>query len=164
LFTYVNFLLAAPPYALSTAALGSIFIVYLLGVVVTPATGRLVARFGRRRLVVMLIALWGAGLALTLAASLPAIIAGLAVTAGCGFVCQSVATSYVAVTAQHARSSAIGLYVTCYYIGGSLGAALPGIAWERTGWPGCVAIVAAMLALMAGMVLRFWREAPLAAA
>ncbi len=158
LFTYVNFLLAAPPYRLSTAALGSIFVVYLLGVAVTPATGRLVRRFGRRRLVALLIVLWGGGLLLTLWPALAAIIAGLAVTAGCGFVCQSVATSYVAVTAEEGRSAAVGLYVTCYYVGGSLGAILPGFAWSRAGWPGCIAIVAAMLTLMAALVLRFWRD------
>ena len=39
-FTYVNFYLAAPPFELSTSALGSIFVVYLLAVVVTPMTGR----------------------------------------------------------------------------------------------------------------------------
>ncbi len=102
--------------------------------------------------------LWGGGLLLTLWPALAAIIAGLAVTAGCGFVCQSVATSYVAVTAEEGRSAAVGLYVTCYYVGGSLGAILPGFAWSRAGWPGCIAIVAAMLTLMAALVLRFWRD------
>ncbi len=160
LFTYVNFLLAAPPYNLSPTALGSIFIVYLIGVFATPATGRLVAWLGRRRIVGTLILIWAAGLGLTLIPSLPAIIAGLAVTVGCGFICQAVATSYVAITAREARSSAIGLYVTCYYVGGSLGATLPGFAWSAAGWPGCVAIVACMLALMAAMVLRFWHDPP----
>ncbi|HYM02449.1 MAG TPA: MFS transporter, partial [Stellaceae bacterium] len=81
-FTYVNFHLAAPPFDLSAAALGSIFIVYLTGSVTTTFTGRGVARFGRRRLVLCLIVLWAAGLLLTLAPSLPAIIAGLAISAG----------------------------------------------------------------------------------
>jgi predicted MFS family arabinose efflux permease len=156
-FTYVNFHLAAPPYGLGTAALGSIFIVYLVGVVVTPQAGRLVARLGRRRLVVLAVAIWGGGLALTLTPPLPLIIAGLAIIAAAGFLTQTVATSYVAITAQQARSSAVGLYVTCYYVGGSLGGLLPGFVWERAGWPGCVAIVAALLFMMTGLVLRFWR-------
>jgi predicted MFS family arabinose efflux permease len=42
-FTYVNFLLAAPPFSLSAALLGSVFIVYLAGSAVTPLTGRAVA-------------------------------------------------------------------------------------------------------------------------
>lgn len=158
LFTYVNFRLAAPPYDFSPTALGAIFVVYLLGIVVTPWTGRLVARLGRRRLVVALILCWGVAVAVTLLPAVPAILAGLTVTAACGFLTQSVATSYVAVTAQAARSSAVGLYVTCYYAGGSLGAIVPGLFWARAGWPGCAAIVAAMLVLMAALVLRFWRE------
>ena len=38
-FTYVNFYLAAPPFGLSTAALGLLFVVYLVGAVVTPTRG-----------------------------------------------------------------------------------------------------------------------------
>lgn len=159
-FTYVNFHLAAPPFSLSAAALGTIFVVYLVGVMTTPLTGRLVRRFGRRRLVLGVIALWICGLLLTLTASLTIIIAGLAVGAGCGFIVQTAATASVAVSAQRARSSAVGLYVTCYYVGGSIGAVLPGYAWNRAGWPGCVAIVIGVLLLMMGAVLRFWREPP----
>jgi YNFM family putative membrane transporter len=157
-FTYVNFHLAAPPFNLSAAGLGSIFIVYLIGVAATPLTGRGVAHFGRRRLVTAMIALWAGGLALTLVPTLPAIIAGLAVSAGCGFMCQAVATGLVAVSAKEGRSSAVGLYVTFYYIGGSVGGVLPGFAWNRAGWAGCVALVLAMLGLLALIVRRFWRD------
>lgn len=159
--TYVSFHLAAPPYNLSAAALGSIFVVYLVGVVTTSLTGRGVARYGRRRLVVCLIALWAAGLLLTLAPSLLAIIVGLAISTGCGFMCQAVATSFVAVTATEGRSSAVGLYVTCYYVGGSIGGVLPGLAWAAWGWPGCIAVVLVVLALMALTVQLSWREGPL---
>ena len=159
-FTYVNFHLAAPPFDLSAAALGTIFLVYLVGVTTTPLAGRLVRRFGRRRLVLGVLGIWICGLLLTLTGSLWVIVAGLAVGAGCGFIVQTAATASVAVSAQRARSSAVGLYVTCYYVGGSIGAVLPGYAWNRAGWPGCVAIVIAMLVLLAAIVLRFWREQP----
>lgn len=159
-FTYVNFYLAAPPFNLSAAALGTIFVVYLVGVATTPLTGRLVRRFGRRRLVVGVIGLWIAGLLLTLTGNLAVIIAGLAIGAGCGFIVQTSATAAVAVSAQRARSSAVGLYVTCYYVGGSVGAVLPGYVWNRAGWPGCLAIVIGMLLLLLALVLRFWRAAP----
>ena len=47
-FTYVTFHLAAPPYSLLPGALGSIFFVYLAGVVMTPLAGRAIDRFGHR--------------------------------------------------------------------------------------------------------------------
>ena len=47
-FTYVNFYLAAPPFGLGPAALGTVFVVYLLGMVMTPIATRLAVRFGRR--------------------------------------------------------------------------------------------------------------------
>ena len=52
-------------------------------------------------------------------------------------------------TARQARSSAVGLYVTIYYVGGAAGAIVPGYAWTVAGWPGCVATVAAVVALVA---------------
>ncbi|MGA2128049.1 MAG: MFS transporter [Xanthobacteraceae bacterium] len=155
-FTYVNFHLAAPPFRLSATWLGAIFVVYLTGSAITPLTGRAVARFGRRRLVGGTIAIWICGLLVTLAPSLPAIVLGLAVTAGCGFLCQAVSTGFVAMTAQEGHSSAVGLYVTWYYVGGSFGAVLPGLAWNAFGWPGCVATVVLTLILMGLIVWQLW--------
>lgn len=156
-FTYVNFYMAAPPFGLSPSALGSIFVVYLVAVVVTPMTGRWVGRIGRRALVIWAVALWCVGLLVTLIAWLPAIIAGLAITSIAGFVCQAAATGLLAQRAQAARSSALGLYVTCYYLGGSAGAIAPAPIWERAGWPGCVGLVMLVLVAMAALVARFWR-------
>src|SRR5260370_11200910 len=48
-FTYVSFHLAAPPYNFSSTLLGALFFTYLGGTAVAPWTGRLIARFGRRR-------------------------------------------------------------------------------------------------------------------
>ncbi len=155
-FTYINFVLAAPPFSFSTGALGTIFVVYLVGVMATPLTGPLVAKLGRSRLVAAATAGWLLGLALTLAPSIVAILAGLALCVTCGFLCQSCATSYVAVTALQGRSSAVGLYVTFYYLGGALGAIVPGYAWTRAGWPGCVATAAAAVVMLAAFALLFW--------
>lgn len=163
-FTYVSFHLAAPPFNLTPTGLGAIFITYLTGVVTTLLAAKGVARLGRRRLVLLVIGVWAAGMLLTLLPSLPAIVLGLAISAGSGFLCQAVATGFVAVSAREGRSSAVGLYVTCYYVGGSVGGVLPGFAWERAGWPGAVAIVLAMLALIALSVALSWRESAIARA
>src|SRR5471030_2867639 len=163
-FTYVSFHLAAAPYNLSASWLGAIFIVYLTGSVLTPWTGWAVGRFGRRRFTVRVIGLWIGGIALTLVPSLLLIILGLAICAGCGLICQAISTGYVTITAKAGRSSAVGLYVTSFYLGGSCGAALGGIAWTFGAWPACVALVAVMLVIMASIVFFAWtRRVPPAA-
>ena len=140
-FTYANFLLAAPPYGLGPAQLGSVFVVYLLGAVVTPPGARLTLRLGRGRTMLLAGGLIAAGLLLTLIPWLPAIVLGLALIAVGAFTEQTLSIGYVAVAARQARSTAVGLYVTSYYVGGALGGVLPAGVWAHLGWPGCVALV-----------------------
>jgi MFS transporter, YNFM family, putative membrane transport protein len=142
-FTYANFYLAAAPFRLNSAQLGSIFFVYLLGVVVTPLAGRFLDHFGFRPATALYCAMMTAGLILTLVKSLPVIIAGLAVFSAGVFVAQSAATVQTGAIAGRARSSAAGLYVTFYYLGGSLGATLTGWIWRWRAWHGCVALLGA---------------------
>lgn len=155
-FTYVTFYLAQPPFSLSPALLGSVFIVYLFGTAASPWTGRAVARLGRKPFVLATLALWSAGIAITLVPALPAILVGMALFAIGGFLCQAASTSYVAVSAQGGASSAVGLYVTCYYAGGSVGVVAGGLAWHIGLWPAVVGSVLAMLSLMAAIVATVW--------
>ncbi len=141
-FTYANFYLAAPPFHLNSAQLGSIFFVYLLGVVITPQSGHFLDRFGFRRTTTVYCAMMIVGLSLTLIKSLPLVIAGLALFSSGVFVAQAAATVQTGAIAGRARSSAAGLYVTFYYLGGSIGATLTDWFWQWKGWPGCVALMA----------------------
>ena len=68
-------------------------------------------------------------------------VAGLALCCSGAFVAQAATTSYIGVATQEARALAVGLYVTCYYVGGSVGAELPGFLWRWGGWPACVGLV-----------------------
>ena len=143
-FTYTNFYLARAPFNLTPAELGSIFLVYLLGCVVTPVAGRFLDRHGFRWTILVSFGMCLGGILLTLAHSLPAVIVGLAVFSSGIFVTQSAATVVMGEVAGGARSAAAGLYVTFYYVGGSAGAALTGWFWARWGWPGCVGLFAAV--------------------
>jgi MFS family permease len=143
-FTYVSFYLANPPFNLSSAALGGVFFVYLLGCVVTPLAGRFLDRHGFRHTLLLSVGMSLTGLLLTLVHSLPAIITGLAVFSSGMFISQSAATVLTGRVARHARSAAAGLYVTFYYIGGSAGTVVTSWFWTKAGWPGCIGLFAAV--------------------
>jgi YNFM family putative membrane transporter len=159
-FTYVGFHLAAAPYFFTPTMLGALFATYLAGSFTVPWVGRAIVLFGRRRLVLGVIAIWIVGALLLLAPPVPAIIAGLTICATCGMVCQAISTGYVMTTAKEGRSSAAGLYASSFYIGGSAGAFLLGFVWQAAGWTGCVAAIVAVQAIIAVIVATAWDRDP----
>lgn len=153
LFTYLNFYLAAPPFLFSTSALGLVFVVYALGIVVTPWAGRMIDRTGHRAQALLAVGLVVAGAVLTLILHPVAIIAGIAVASSGVFVMQAAASSHIGRAAKGARSAASGLYVACYYLGGSCGATALVIPWHRAGWP---AVVGAVVAVQVVSLVAAW--------
>jgi predicted MFS family arabinose efflux permease len=159
IFTYVSFRLAAPPYNFTPSLLGAVFVTYMAGTIVTPWTGRVVMRYGRRTLMIGVISVWLVGLALLLAPPLTAIMLGLSLCAACGMLCQATSTGFVTASATEGRSSAIGLYVSSFYIGGSVGGATAGALWSTAGWSAVVALCAAVVAMMGLIVIFVWSAA-----
>ena len=157
-FTYVSFHLAAPPFERSAAFIGSIFVVYLVGAACALWTGRAVAAFGRRAFVLGVLAVWACGVLATLLPSVAAIVLGLLIASICGILAQAASTSFVAVSAATGTSAAVGLYVTSFYIGGSFGGWLPGLAYEHGGWPASLALIVGMIVLMALVVATSWKR------
>lgn len=158
MFTYVTFLLAAPPYRLSTVALGWLFVVYLVGAAVTPFSGAWVDRYGHRAGLAVAMGIGGTGALLTLAPSLPAIVAGLALCATGVFIAQATTSGYIGAVTLRDRALAVGLYSTFYYGGGSAGGVLPSLVWEGGGWPACVALVVVVQAT--GVAIAFTQWSP----
>lgn len=158
-FTYATFYLAAWPFLLSTTGQGMVFLVYLLGTVSAPVGGKVIARIGAVRGMSMAVAAVCGGLLLTLVPSFPAVVAGLGLMV-CGiFVCQTASISTISATAKTSRSAAMGMYVTLYYVGGSLGAVVPAPVWHLYGWPGPVFTV--IVVSLGGLALawRWWAPA-----
>ena len=155
-FTYMSFHLAGPPFFQSAAFIGSIFVVYLAGAAAAALTGRMIAAIGRRTFVLCSLAAWACGILLMLIPSVPVIVGALAIASICGVLTQAASTSYVAITAQGGTSSAVGLYVTSFYVGGTVGGWLAGLAYETSGWPATLALVLCMLAIMAAIVATCW--------
>jgi predicted MFS family arabinose efflux permease len=157
-FTWITFHLSAPPYLLSTAALSSLFFVYLVGLVVTPAAGFLITRVGLRAGIAGAIACSMAGVLLTLAPSLPVVILGLTLLSSGVFISQTASQSHLRVAAPpEARVTAAGLYLTCYYLGGTAAGVVPGAFWALGKWPACVAFIVFMQGGALAIALAGWR-------
>ena len=157
-FTYISFHLAAPPFNRSALVLGAIFLVYLCGSALAPWSGTFIRRFSRQRFILWTLGIWTIGLALTLSPFVPIIILGLAVFSSSGILVQATSTGFVAVSAPAGTSGAVGLYVTSFYLGGTVGGWLPGLAYETGGWPASLVIIAMMIAIMAVIVSIWWKE------
>ena len=159
-FTYITFYLAAPPFSLSTAKLSLLFVVYLVGLVATPLAGALLPRVGLRTGITGSILLSLVGVLLTLVHSLPVVITGLALCCTGVFISQSCATSFLREAAsESSRASAVGMYVACYYIGGTVAGVAPSLVWKFGGWTACAAMIALIDVVSIVIARRGWRDA-----
>ncbi|MFD7336983.1 MFS transporter [Streptomyces violascens] len=137
-YTVIGYRLTAAPFNLPQGLIGSIFLVYLVGTVSSAAAGKLVARVGRRGALYLAVSTTAAGLLLSLASSLPAILAGLVLITAGFFAGHAVASSSVSHTAKHGRAQASALYQSAYYLGSSAGGTLGAVAFHAAGWPATV--------------------------
>ena len=146
-FTYVNFVLVAPPLSLGMAGIALVYFVFAPSIVTTPLAGAAVARFGVRTTMWWALALAIAGLPLLLAPLLPLVLAGMTLVAIGTFCAQAVATGFVSRVAKGDRGAASGLYLASYFAGGLVGSAVLGALFDAFGWGACVAGVAVALGL-----------------
>jgi YNFM family putative membrane transporter len=150
-FSYVVYRLERPPFGFGPAAGSLVFVLWILGAA-GPAIGRLADRIGWERLGLSALALAAIGLALSLPASLPSLVVGLAFVTLANFCGVTAAQLGVTEATDVDRGAASAVYFSLYYGVGSLGAYLPGLAWERYGWAG-VAVTGFGALAVAGVVL-----------
>jgi predicted MFS family arabinose efflux permease len=157
-FTWITFHLAAPPFSLSTAALSSLFFVYLVGLLVTSVAGYLITRTGLRTGIAAAMLLSMVGVVLTLAPSLPVVLLGLAMVCSGVFIAQTASQSFLRVaTPPESRVTGAGLYMSCYYLGGTAAGVVPAIFWSIGKWPACVAFILFAQSLALTIALFGWR-------
>lgn len=156
-FTYAGLYLSQAPFDLGPAALGTIYMVFLLALVVIPVAGRLSKSRPQSELLTVAAALGVCGSALTLLPSLWCIVLGLALSSTGVFLAQAAASAFTTATARHNKAGAVGLYLTCYYLGGSFGAIVPALIWERWGWMGCVVLIIGFQLLSLLIALAGWK-------
>jgi len=159
MYNYLPFRLVAEPYALGPAWIGGIFLLYSVGTWSSAWAGRQVARRGRQRMLLAMSLLAVAGIAVTLLAPLWLIVAGLAVFTFGFFAVHSVASAWVGHRAGPRRGLVSALYLSSYYLGGSVVGTATGWAWSHGGWPGVAAALLACAGLVCGVALRLRRLA-----
>ncbi len=148
-FNALGFRLAGPPYLLTAAAAGLVFLVYALGSVASTIAGRLADRHGRRTVVPVAVVVMFAGLLGTAVHPLAGVVAALAVMTVGFFAAHGVASGWVGARARlggRATAQAASTYLFAYYLGSSVAGAVVGHAWSATGWTG-------VLELTGGLVL-----------
>jgi YNFM family putative membrane transporter len=153
-YNYIGFRLMAPPYDLSQSELGSIFLIYLFGIVASSVAGALVDRIGRRLVLPVGLAVTAAGAALTLFHDLTAVIVGVVVLTIGFFIAHSVASGWVGRLAVGAKGHASSLYILAFYLGSSIAGSLGGWFWAEGGWPALVAFTLVLLASGLAAALR----------
>ncbi|MCQ4082513.1 MFS transporter [Streptomyces sp. RB6PN25] len=161
-YTVLGYRLSEAPFHLPEGAVGSIFLVYLVGTASSAAAGKLVAGLGRRGALYCGIAAVAAGLVLTLAGSLAAVLAGLVLITAGFFIGHAVASGAVSRAATSGRAQASALYLTAYYVGNSVGGTVGATAFHTSGWPGMVAVGLTAMAVAAGVTLYATRRAAVA--
>ncbi len=162
LYNYIGYRLMAPPYALSQAAVGLVFSVYLVGTLSSTYIGHLAGRRGRRKVLWTMFVIMLAGLALTMAGSLALIITGMAVITFGFFGGHSIVSSWVGRRAGDAKAQASSMYLFAYYLGSSLAGAAGGLFYAAHGWTGVAAFVASLFGVGLLFAWRLYHLPPLA--
>jgi len=148
-FTYVNFVLTRPPFAIHPMQLGLVYFVFLPSLVTTPLAGRVIAHWKTRAGLSAALLLALVALPLLLSPSMALLLPGLALVAVGTFLAQAIATGFVGRHARSDRAAAGGLYLASYFLGGLAGSFVLGQAFDHWGWTSCV--IGVGLALLAAI-------------
>lgn len=149
LYNYLGFRLRSD-FRFSEAAIGLVFLIYLVGTWTSARAGTFASRIGRTAVVGIGIAAAGVGLLLTLSTVLPLVLLGMAVMTGGFFAAHSTASGWVGALAQSNRAEASSTYLFCYYLGSSALGYLSGLVFHHTSWGGLILALLALLALAGG--------------
>jgi YNFM family putative membrane transporter len=152
-FSYVDFRLERPPFSLSPAVTGLVFMLWVMGAA-GPSAGRIAGRRGWRVVALGGLGLAAAGIGLSLVDVLALALPGLALVTLGNFSGVTAAQLGVAAATEQDRGLASALYFSAYYLAGALGGYLPGLAWEAWQWPGVAALALAAYVIGAAAVVR----------
>jgi predicted MFS family arabinose efflux permease len=161
-FTFVNFVLARPPLALTMMQIGASYFVFLPAIFTTPLAGTAVRRFGARPAMWAGLAVALAGLPLLLSDTVSVVRTGMVLVAVGTFFAQAIATGYVSRVAESDKGGASGIYLASYFLGGMTGSIVLGQLFDRIGWSACVMGIGGALLAACVLTRQLRTVAPLA--
>ncbi len=141
IYNLLAFRLLDAPYRLPASVVSLLFLTYLVGTVGSSGVGRLVGRFGRRRILAGSGYGMAVGAALMLAEPLGLVLAGLVAATFCFFVAHAIAATWAGERVPAARSQASALYSLAYYAGSSVLGFVGALIYDGAGWTGAMLMV-----------------------
>ena len=145
LYNYIGFKLMAPPYNLSAAMVGWIFVIYLVGTFSSAWFGSLADTYGRQKMLLFSISIMLVGAIFTLNSWLLFKMIGITIFTFGFFAAHSIASGWVSKRATHDKAQASSLYLFFYYFGSSVGGTVGGIFWMNYGWIGVISMITVSL-------------------
>lgn len=156
IFNYLPFRLTESPFYLPTERITLLYLVYVVGIFIGPATGRLTNRFGPGLTLIHGGLVMGICLAALLIPNIYAILLGLLGVCTGFFTVHAAAIGMLNRRLSGGQGRANALYVLFYYMGGWGGITASGLFYARSGWPAVVLFcgVMSLAPLAVGLVER----------
>ncbi len=150
-WTTLVFLLGSPHYRLGAGVAGSFGILGATGVLIAPVAGRLADRRGSRAVVTMALVLLSTAFVIFLVAGyrLAGLILGVVVLDLGAQANQIANQTRIFGLEASARGRINTIYMTLFFMGGSLGSLFSAMAWTRYRWPGVCILGLGFLGLAA---------------
>ncbi|RSL30445.1 MFS transporter [Salibacterium salarium] len=154
IFTFITYYLSNDPFRVSTTVLGLLFLTYGAGTVSSTLAGRAAQRWKQTTCMGIGIICMVISIAMTLIPSFVVIIVALIILSFGFFFVHSSSSSWVTRHADKAKASASGLYLTSYYLGGSLGSVYFGWLWSSFAWSGVTIGALCVMVITSTCVIR----------
>lgn len=136
IYNYITFYLSGDPFFVSSTTLGFLFLTYIAGTFSSTLAGKAAQKIKQSVCIAIGILIMIAGMALTMPSHLFMIACGLVFLSFGFFFAHSCSSAWVTKYAKAAKGSASSIYLTSYYLGGSLGSFYLGFFWHYFHWSG----------------------------
>jgi MFS transporter, YNFM family, putative membrane transport protein len=145
IFNYLPFRLDAPPFGFSTQMITFLYVVYIVGIFIGPAAGKISNRFGSGATLIGGTVVLGASLMLLLLPSVAFVVLGLLGVCAGFFSVHAAAVGSLNRKLSSGQGRANALYVLFYYLGGWVGISCSGFLFAQNGWSAVIYFCGSLL-------------------